>query len=228
MGTLERLERSIYEALRVKTVELGYTPDITQFNIDDPDINIAKVAQQQYNQKLKDIISNKGFAIEVFGYAPNQDRGIKKAPRIVLQSEAYLPGTVGLDIAPQYERVGDKYKIKKTTAITTNYYFTLHLISNTTKQHRVLHDIMVKSLPRIGYINLYQNDGQEEGDKVFIKYLSYYESDFLAEGIIEKVYRYEIPDIIDTEGEVEEGNIVPIKEIHTGIIGKDFIEEFKI
>lgn len=227
---LEKVERTIYEALRLTCVREGYTPNIKNFDIENPNASIAKAASIAYETALNNIRNTKGFSIDLFNYAPSQSRGLKKVPRIVLQTEALLPGNTGLDTTPEYvyDVNSGKYISKQSQTLTSDYYFNIHLVSSNTQETRVLHGIMLATLPRMGYIKWYTDNELRLSHNLLIKYLSYSESDFLAEGIIEKIYRYYIPDVHEIDSIITELNISPIKEITLDIEGKDFNEQLII
>lgn len=223
----EKLERTIFEALRLTSVAEGYTPNITAYDLENPNPTIAKAAQVAYDAALKTIQNSKGFAIDIFNYGPSQARGLKKVPRIAIQTEAFYPGNTGLDTAPTYKfnNVTQKYEKKTSISLVSDFFFNIHLVANTVTQHRVLHGIMVATLPRMGYIKWYDENGLRLSHNLFVKYLSPMEADFLSEGIIEKIYRYHIPDAHEIDDITIETGISPIKEITTDIKGSDFEEQ---
>lgn len=226
----EAIERSIFEALRLTTVAEGYVPNILNFDIENPNPTIAGAAQKAYETALKSIKNSKGFAIELFNYSNPQSRGFKKVPRIAIQTEAFYPGNMGLDTTPKYElnTVTGKYELKKSTTLVSDFYFNVHLVSNTVIQHRVLHGIMVATLPRMGYMKWYDDSVLRPNHNLLVNYISYTESDFISEGIMEKIYRYHIPDAHEVSDIITATDISPIKEITTDIQGKDFTEQLII
>lgn len=215
----EALERSVFHIIRKKIVELGYLPDINNYDVENNDIEVAKLATEQYKTALTTIKNNKGFAIEIFNYANNQSYGTKKVPRIVVRTEAFLQGQLGADTTAKYEKNDEGVYIKKqSTSLLSDYYFNLYLVCNNVKQMRILHQIMVTSLPRRGYIPWYNKDFQHSSN-LLVRYISTTDYSWDAEGIIEKVYRYEIPDAHEVEDyQLTTEEISPIKDI---ILEKD-------
>lgn len=210
----EALERSIFHILRKKTVEYGYVPDVDNYDFTNPDKEVVRQANLAYKEALADIIADKGFAIELFNYANSQSYGTKKVPRIVVRTEAFLQGQLGTDTTVQYRLDEEgKYKKYQSTSLLSDFYFHVYLIANTTEQIRVLHQIMVTSIPRRGYIPWYDKDFLKHSN-LLVRYISSADYEWNAEGIIEKAYRYEIPDAHEVEDYlINNEQVAPIEEI---------------
>ena len=127
----EALERTIFHALRKKTVEFEYSPDIMLFDIENLDDTIAESEQQRFLLALEVIKNNKGFAIEIFNYTNNQYYGAKKPARIVVETESFQVGQLGTDITIKYNRNLDgTYSTSRSTSMLSDFYFNIHLIGN--------------------------------------------------------------------------------------------------
>lgn len=212
----QALERSVFHLLRKKVVEAGYLPDITTFDVENPDVNIASAAQNGYDAAMAAIrSSNLKYCIEVFNYQSNQALGDKKVPRIVIEMESFNPGQLGTDPSGRYvlNDTTGKYERVLDSSILSDFYFNIHLIGNTVEQVRKLHELMVNSLPRRGYIPWYNENGYKPAENIMVRYISMADYGFLAEGIIEKVYRYEIPDVHEIDPILLQNNISPITDI---------------
>lgn len=201
----EMIERSLFEVIRLELVDKGYLPDITDLDT-YPD---TQVGWDQWEADISTIVLNMGFAIELFGVGNSESRGIKKVPRIVLETGNFLPGALGGDPLPFFEDQGDSYSALVTPPQTTDFYINFHLVSNSIAQHRVLNSILGLSVPRRGYIKYY-NDPTKS---FFARYLNYYNIDDTDGGIIEHIYAYEIPDAWDQEDIIVLENIAKINEI---------------
>lgn len=210
----ENLERSIYHRIRTKAVQFGYALDITDYELDSKGSLIDAAEQNKYDTDLKALQVEKGFAVEVFGYSNNQNIGKKKSPSIVIDIESFLPGLTGLDTSAKFEKLpsGDFAKYSGPS-LTSDLFFGIKLICNTVAQLRVIHQIMVNSLPRMGYMPWYYNDGLLADKNIMIRYDSMADVSWFDEGIIEKVYRYEILDAHEILDDLVSDNISPIKEI---------------
>lgn len=214
----EQLERSIYHRIRMKAIEFGYALDIRNYNLDSNGSLINEEEQIKYDKDLKALQIEKGFAVEIFGYSNNQNIGKKKSASIVIDVESFLPGLTGLDTTPKYELQPDGTFSKfQSPSLTSDLFFGLKLISNKVKQHRILHQIMVNALPRLGYIPWHFENGLKADKNIMVKYDSMADVSWLDEGIIEKVYRYQILDAHEVLDDIISGNISPIKEIDVKI-----------
>ena len=225
----EALERTVFHLLRKKAVEFGYTPDILLYDVENTNTSIAQAESERFYTDLRTIHDTKGFAIEVFNYANNQYYGSKKPARIVVETESFLQGQLGLDTTPQYERQIDGiYLLKKSESMLSDFYFNIHLIGKSVKEIRVLHEIMVQSLPRRGYVPWYTKSELQPDFNLMVRYISMADYSWNAEGIIEKVYRYEIPDAHEVDDRVILENVVPIKVINVNIEGTGQINNLKV
>lgn len=223
------LERSVFHALRLETVKRGLVPNIDDYDIENPSNAIKRTETVRYEADLKQIVSNKGYAIEIFNYSNNHAYGEKKPPRIVVQTDAFLPGDLGTDPSGEKVKTEDgSYEVKKSVDILADWYFNIHLVSNSTNQVRELHDIMATVLPRRGYMKRYTDTTLRPFSNLFVTYLSNADVSFINEGIIEKVYRYVITDVHEIDDKIiSEVNIPPIKQINIALLG-DINNELQI
>lgn len=201
----EIIERSLFEDIRKEIVDKGYLPDISDVGT-YPD---SQVGWDQWQSDIDDIVTNQGFAIEIFGVGNNKAKGTKKVPRIVLEPGNFLPGALGGDPRNTFEAAdGNTFNILKTPLQTTDFYMNICIVAETIQQLRTLTGILAISVPRRGYHNFY-NDPTKT---FFARFLNYYDRDDESEGFLEHVYSYEIPDAWDQENQ-EIGTIAAINEI---------------
>lgn len=225
----EALERTIFHLLRKKTVEFGYTPDIDDYDVENTDTSIAVSESERFKNDLSIIHTTKGFAIEVFNFANNQYYGTKKPPRIVVETESFLQGQLGTDPTPIYQRQTDgTFNTVQQVSMLSDFYFNVHLIANYVKEIRILHEIMVQCLPRRGYVPWYNQNGLQPAFNLLIRYISMADYSWNAEGIIEKVYRYEIPDAHEVDDTIINTNVPPIRLINLNIEGTGQINNLTI
>jgi len=210
----EALERSIYHALRLKIIEEGYLPNIDDYIIDDDNLVIAEASQIDYKNAIANIVKDKGFAVEIFNYSTAQQRGSLKPPRIVVDTQAFLPGLLGHDTTLDYKLNSDgtKFDGNRFVSLTSDFYYSVRLVANTTKQIRVLHGLMVSVLPRRGYIKWYGDTALRPTGNLLNRYVSNGDFSWNTEGIVEKVYRYEIPDVHEIDPEIIT-SVAPITQI---------------
>jgi hypothetical protein len=208
----ERIERSLYEALREELVDKGYCPDISL-----PAYPETPAGQLQWETDLKAIKDGPlGFAIELFSTAGYQDRNTKKIPRIVINVQDFFPGALGGDQTNYYTKGTTDYTKEKRPPQSVNYYVNVHLLANTIKQLRILHALMALSLPRRGYIKFYTELEPTFAGNIFIQNITSIEHPQTEEGILEKIYRFEIQDVYETNP-LDLGTVAQISEINVDI-----------
>ena len=75
---------------------------------------------------------------------------------------------------------------------------------------RIMNAILALALPRKGYIPLWNTSPVQN---VLTRYLTNNVVSTEQEGIIEHVYRYEIPDVWEIEDKLVNGNVAPLAQI---------------
>lgn len=187
----EIIERSLFERIRQEVVDKGYLPDISD-TATYPD---TTVGWDLWEANIRAIAINMGFAIEVFSVGSSESKGVKKVPRIVIDTGNFLPGALGGDPRRFFEDQGEYYTALVTPPQTVDFYINFHLISETVAQARILNAILALAIPRRSYIPWYNNNEQT----FFARFLNYYNTSNVGEGLIEHVYAYEVPDAWDRE-----------------------------
>lgn len=204
-NTQERVEKSIYEAIRLALVANGYLPDITSVSYPN-----TQAGETQWTTDLQAIVNAKQFAIEVFGHGSSNAKEIKRTPRIAIIPRRIMPGDIGMDIrggfSPNPLDPDSTVKIKPTLQ-AANFHIDINIVSGTSAQDRVLHAILAKALSIWSFIPMY-DDPQ---NLFFIRQFNFYDIPDTKNGIEEKVYSYEVPDLYLYEGDIS--NVALIKEI---------------
>jgi hypothetical protein len=95
----------------------------------------------------------------------------------------------------------------------SDFYFNVKLVANTVEQLDTLYQILVNSLPRRGYIKWAKDNQLMFSSNLFVQYISYADVSFLAEGILEKVYRFCIPDVSEIDPDIIASAIPKISSI---------------
>lgn len=201
-NTEKLIERSIYHALRKTVVAYGYIPDVDNYDVTNPDIAIAQAESRRYLDDAKDIKDNKGFTIELFSSGNSQTRGELKVPRIVVETEAFLPGQLGIDTTHSFiPNTQDSFDKMDNSFLsqTSDFYFNIKLINNSIEQQRVLYGLALMTLPRRGYMKWEHEPELLPYSNLFINFLSHHGQEHQQEGITEKTYRYEISDVVELE-----------------------------
>jgi len=213
MATIqERIERSFYEAVRLKVVADGYTPDITTYS-QDPS------GYAQYEADLKTILNTQGFAVEVYGMSNPEDKGYKKLARIVLITDAFLAGDFGIERRTEYvynETNGNYDGVTPTQNLSHQLFMKCCIVCDDTAQFRYLVDVINSTLPLRGYLPYYD----VPDTSFFTETTSFMDLSSATEGILEKVYTYRVPDVVWTEDILDPGAAVPITYINLLIQAK--------
>lgn len=197
----ERVERAIYESIRIQLVAKGYLPDITLY----PGID-----NSSWRALQEQIVIDKGFCIDLLSWGGQEIKGAKNAPRIVLESQGFLPGEIGADGTIEYMPTNDgRYQPFIRPPQTSDYFFNVRFITEKAQQERVGHGIIQLALPKRRYVPL--NDGTGH---FLVVQLSNYIMDFDRPGQIEKLYYYTCPDLLDVSDTWLPEVISPLKETH--------------
>lgn len=211
--TQEKVERSVFEVLRLALVEYGYLPDVTTF----PN-NAA--GESAYNAAKKSIKTSKGFCIELFGVGSQKDKYLKKVPRIVISRRRFSPSSeIGAPSNYYFESGGtlsdgtQKNYIKKRgiNNILEGYYDII--ISNSqAKADRVMNAIAHQVLPGIGYIPYHGNtaDGKVN-ERFFMDFVGQYENHDDEDGVHNYFLTYRIPDLCLFNPITIDSDTAPIK-----------------
>jgi len=198
--TQQLIERSIFHNIRKTIVAAGYIPDVGNYDVTNTIVATAAAESQRYLNDAAIIKAAKGFIIDIFSNGTSQDRGQMKVPRIVVETEAFLPGQLGIDTTNTYnpninggfDKMDNAFLTK-----TSDFYFNIKLLSNTTAQQRILYSIILMTIPRRGYMKWHEEPGLLLSQNMFVNFLAHYEQEHTQEGITEKTYRYEISDVIE-------------------------------
>lgn len=184
------IERSVFEAIYVKTLAEGYTADLDGLPSGEPGI-------VEYKRRLAVVADAKGYAIEIFNYSPADDKGLKKVPRIIIVTEAFLPGDYGIDPAPQpvWNSETEKYDMQVGDNLSYNMIMNVCIVANSTAQIRTLVALINSAIPNRGFIK-YESDPTQF---FLIELDTFDDLGSEVQGIIEKIYRYSIPDVVWTE-----------------------------
>lgn len=215
----ELIERSLFERLRLACVEYGYLPDINSY-ADNP------TGYASYLTALQTVITNKGFAIEVFGVSSKLAKYEKVIPRMVLDSFGFVPGSVGGDISQQFKLQTiddvDSYYGYFTPPNNSDYHFNLYVTSGKSSQNRIMNAIISLALPSRGYIPIY-NDSNSLILTELLSMVPNYEKN--NSDVMENIYRYVIRDIYQYEMILSGNTVAPLIEVDLDLSGEHTIIE---
>ena len=194
----EVVERSLFHSIRRHCVGKSFTPNINDY----PN---TPTGYDAYIAAFAPIITAKGFAIEVFNSGPPTDRELKQVPRLVIDTQGFIPGSIGGDQSQKYRMdESGKYYGYITPPTTSDLYVNLHMVAGTPEQHRILNSILSLAIPRRGYVPFYN----DENEVFFVQFLSYVPvREIGSPGIMETIARYVCKDLIEVEEII---NIPPI------------------
>lgn len=193
-------------ALLNMTIGLGYTLNPEDY------LPPNKDNSEKFQNDLKNIIEQKGFFISIFGVGNNHSRGIKETPRIVVDSEGFYPGDIGLPkhIIEKEEGIG--YTSSEMPFETLSQYINIRLCAQSSEHMRLLHQIMFWSIPQRGYIKPYNEPDFLFDGNIFLRVVNFYNMPDLENGLMEKVYQFEVQDCL-IEVNDKKQFIVPISKI---------------
>lgn len=217
------LERSIFTAIRDISVSMGYTLNISEYDLNNVDDNVVLSEQARYITDSKAIAESKGFYIEVFGFSTSQDKGHKKVPRISVHTRSFIPGQLGGDTTPNYEynSVSNEYVRTKNPGQSNDYYFSIMITGNSTEQIRLLNSIVLTALPRRGYIKKYFDTTLQRSGNIFVEFTGSDEQDDNSEGVLERALMYSILDVFDMDDIITLDSVPPIIDITTIYLIRD-------
>jgi len=184
----EIIERTLFEKIRQEVVDKGYLPDITLYTDDAS-------GWASWETDIATIVTANGFAIEIFNGGTSESRGVKKVPRFVMNVGSFLPGALGGDPQRFFSDQGTDYTALVTPPQTTDFYVDVNLVAGSIAQLRIMNAILSLAIPRRGYHKFFNDPTRS----FFVRNLDYYDADNEDDGIMEKVYGYQIPDCWDAE-----------------------------
>jgi len=206
-NTEELIERSFFHRIRKELVDKGYLPDISD-SVTYPD---TQAGYDAWELAINNIVTAKGFAVEVFGFSSSNSKGTKKTPRIVINNVSTLPGTIGGDASYFFERATPTGPYSQLIRPPKTVDFVLQVImTGVTAEHmRIMNAIVALSLPRRGYVEFYDDPDHN----FFIENTGSNAYDNTRDNQMDRIIAYSVPDLYDIEDIVISNSIAPIQEI---------------
>jgi len=202
-------------ALLNMAIELGYT-----INPEDYLPTSAENAAR-FKEDLKKIIDDKGFYIGIFGVGNNHSRGIKETPRIVVDSEGFYPGDIGLPRKIVEKEEGIGYTVTEVPYETFSQYMNIRLCALSSEHMRLLHQIMFWSVPQRGYLKPYDEPKFLFTGNIFLRIVNFYNMPDLDNGLMEKVYQFEVQDYL-LDKNIQPELLTPIRDISVLLENADY------
>jgi hypothetical protein len=209
--TQERLEKSLFDAIRLTLVAEGYLPDISS-------IANNPAGQLAWQGLVDGVVSAKGFCVELFGVGSSESKFLKRVPRIVIQKRRFLPSTtIGTPGGYSFSlnEGGTAFNKSYNMNSIIDAYYDILLTSNEAKQDRVLNAVLAETIPSLGYMDFH--DKVDNQDRYPIELVGQYEESEHKEGVTTYIASYKIPDLSLAEAQVI-GQASPILEITTEYI----------
>lgn len=205
--TQELVELTTFHSLRKVVVDNGFCPDIMAY----PN---TEQGSRDYWAAFENITLTKGFSVEVFNNSNPEHKGVKKLPRMVFITESFLPGEVGGDGTRVYKVDPQKgFRVLTLPTQAMDFYFKIHIICDNAKQYRTCLALMANAIPTRGYLDIYQPFEGYLPSQLFIENISSLPSPYVADGVLEYVYRYVAKDLWLEEYTQDLGTVVPLTEI---------------
>lgn len=198
IANIEKVERSLFHAMRLLLVSEGYLPDITNTGL-YPDNDTGVAAFKAALAAIK--AGSKGFAIEIFGVGSNQKKYSVAIPRIVILEEQRLPGSLGGGPIIGYDPIVNSnsvvsYDVATLPPQTKDFTYKISLVYQTAEQGRIMSQILALALPARGYVKIWQTSTNE---KIFVRQSGFSETSFTEEGYREAGYMYTVEDVWDID-----------------------------
>jgi len=184
--TLEDIDRTIYELIRLKTVQLGLIPDITAYT-SNADYNAAREALVQ-GTKYKQII-------DVLGVGAENARDEKLPNRIIIDRKSIVQGELGSYGVQEFDRNDvDPTTFTKSQRDSTTYdiQYDIRCISNSAHYDRILNDIVIQTFSNISYRSIVDGDGFGP-EQVLITQAD--SRNVSSNHLLEYLYTYQVSDV---------------------------------
>lgn len=195
--TLENIDRSIYNAIRLALVAGGYLADISTYAA-NPDKEAGLLAYQTASGLISPLI-------EVFGVGTGASKMEKNVNRIVIERRSITAGDIGGGTAIYkpvlVSNTLDSYDKTFYPDMTSNISYDIRLITASTQVERIMIGILNKVLgrrKRVSYFTDFETDSGLTFGTVFNG------SSVIAIGqsnnIMESLYGYVVPNVFLDDG----------------------------
>lgn len=196
------IDRTIYENLRIKTVNAGYLPDIDSFER-------TQQGKQQWLNALQNVENEKGFIIDIFGVGASIDRGELATCRMIVMR---LEGKNGTLQNTEYQNTEGGYR-KVAVKYSRNLSYEIRTICRTAEQEQLLNDIVESAFSGV-FKYLPVNSGRGLPSTLGFKIFRMNDYNVTVYDHIERRFTYSVKDVfIDSNSENDAITIVPITSI---------------
>lgn len=209
--TLETVDRTIFEALRLALVAAGLLPDQTLY---------STAAQYTAAKTALRATTASNQLIEIFGVGAPDPRDEKSVNKIVIDRVGYAKGGIGGFPAQFFEKVVtgpttytyDKYLMPSESK---NLSYTIRCISNLVYYERIMLQIIDQVFGGRGYIKSVVDAGGGvitlTGDPIMVDLITML--DVTATSEKETLYTYTVPDVWITDPKKISTNVPPMSTV---------------
>lgn len=196
------IDRTIYENLRLKTVNAGYLPNIDSFER-------TEQGKQQWLNALHGVENEKGFIIDIFGVGASIDRGELTTCRMIV---IRLDGKNGTLQNTEYEATIGGFN-QVTVKYSRTLTYEIRVICRTAEQEQLLNDIVESAFSGVSkYLTV--NSGRGLPSTLGFKIFRMNDYNVTVYDHIERRFTYSVKDVfIDSNSESTAVAISPITSI---------------
>lgn len=204
--TLEDLDRTIYEHIRLEVVRLGYLPDVTLYAT--PELYRNALESLQQTLKFKQII-------DVLGVGAENSRDDKRPNRIIIDRLTITQGSLGSYGVTDFEKQpDDSFTKSQRNYSTQDIQYNVRCISNSAHYDRVLNQIIINVYNRLNYKKVLEN-GILTDDEILITQTD--ARDVSSTDLLEKLFIYTVEDVYIGDDTTIGTDISGITEIDTNV-----------
>lgn len=207
INSQEIIERSVYKAILDVALAKGLTLNPNNY------LPVTTITENQF--KIDKAAMGKNY-IAIYGPGNSESKGLKETPRIVVESQGFYPGDIGLPKVLIENEVGVGYHSVEVPYETIDQFIDIRVVASNQKELRILQQVLFNSIPQRGYIKPYTSDTLLKTGNIFIELVNFYNQPDNDLGILEKVYQFSIKDCI-LEAITTQEIIAPITDINIDI-----------
>lgn len=205
--TLQTIDRTVFELIRLRLVALGYLPDWSVIAGTPEERNVI------YAQQKSNIVSGGSKVIEIFGVGAGLSKNGLKVPLITINRKRITPGSIGTYGLSKIIKTDTGYRKTAYLSNTSNIEFEVRSLTGTTRYERIITDIMFGLFGHKAYHRSITDDRSMTGDVILFQGFNMMDMSARVD-IIEKVYTFTLRDVCIELDSVDLGvDIVPLTSI---------------
>lgn len=157
--TLDILDLTVFEWLRLKSVELGHLPDWRSIN-DQAAYTTAKEAIKTGGKEI----------IEIYGVGRGVDRNGKKLNHITINRTNIGKGSLGL--VPWFVDAGATYTKTTPQSFSSNIMYEIRCFASSTKYKRILEEMLISVFGFGVYKNTFDISFVENSEALYFRHIN--------------------------------------------------------